>query len=556
MKKKIDASIWERASKQEIKKALGYGWFLLVFALISTGIIGYLIYMSNLMTMSLDELEISQKLVIIGLLLFAIIFLSSDITSLILELKNIKGKFGIEAIILIPFTLITSGINLFFGTIMSNQVRKRIIRKIKPKFEEKEAVNEEKSLSNEEDLSKALYCLSDAIKLEEASNYKEAYKKYLEAYNLGDGRGAYYLARMYEEGRGLRKDINESLRWEKKAADKDVSLSQYYIGLEYIKGENVPKNEEVGMAYLEQSALQNEYDACFYLGIKHGSDLNKKYFDLKKAENYLIRAVKAAENDEEVGEALNELGRLWIGLWGETYELEHYKMALQLFKKAKSYDNADAVDNYKSALELRLPKYPSEAELVNDWLVYSYLNSVKFEVNEKVNDEEEKSEVETFEEEKSVNESINEERAVYNPEVEELKSLRSGLLISSIIKLIFFGAGLFIVLYGVNNSPNLAFLSPFVVIGGVVVGGLPGLPKAFNDSYNYNKKWDKFFGRADYKATIDLDKRTVKVRKNDDWMSIIFITLMNLLKTAMAAPFEALRDFWRVYKISGKIKEY
>jgi hypothetical protein len=466
-------------------------------------------------------------------------------------MKNIRGKFGIEAIFLILLVIPTSGLNLLLASLFSNSTRRQIIKATKPKFESNEPLKEEKTTSSEDDLSKALYCLSDAIKLEGQEKYKEAYKKYQEAYFLGDGRGAYYLARMYEEGRGLKSNVSESLKWEKKAADKGVSLSQYYIGLEYIRGSNLSKNEELGMSYLEKSAKQNEFDACYYLGIKHGSDMNEKYFDLAKAEEYLFRAIKFGDNDEEKGEAINELGRLWMAIYGESYNVEHYKMGLQLFKKAKSYDNEDAISNYKAAVDLRLPSYPTIEELLKDWVVDSYLNSKSFD---KTN-EEEKDIIETEERfEEEIVEEVKE--TTYNPEVDELKSLRTGLIVSSIIKLLFFGAGLFIVLWGVNNAENLFVFSPFVVIGGVIVGGLPGLPKAFNDSYNYNKKWDKFFRRADYKATIDLDKRTVKVRKNDDWLSIVFITILNLLKTACAAPFEALRDFYRAFVVTSKIKEY
>ena len=410
----------------------------------------------------------------------------------------------------------------------------------------------------EKDKTKALYCLSDAIKLEDAGKYKEAYNKYQEAYFLGDGRGAYYLARMYEEGRGIRKNIDESLKWERKAADNGVSLSQYYIGIELINGRNIEKNETLGMSYLEKSAFQNEFDACLYLGIKHGSDLNKKYFDLKKAEEYLLRAIKGAENDEEVGEALNELGRIWIGLWGETNELEHYKVALQLFKKAKSYDNEDATDNYIKALSIKPRDYPQEAEIMKDWLVDSYLNSKSFDQeNTEEIDEDSEELIEELVEETKEHETYNEAySSMHKEEIDELKNLRSGLIISSIFKLVCFGVGLFLVLYGYNNGENLFILTPIVIIGGVVIAGLPGLPKAFNDSYNYNKKWDKFFRKPEYKATINYDKRTVTVKKNDDWFSIIVVTLMNLLKAAMAAPFEVIRDVWRIFVINGKIKEY
>ena len=557
LKGKIDPSFWERASQKEKNKAYLFSWFSLIATLAIFFIALYWLFIKGQVEVdSLTNLDLWAKIVLFILILIVLFFPIARGTAIIFEMKNIRGKFGIESLFLIVLVLPTSGLNLLVAPLLSNSIRKQIIRNTRPKFEGSEKQIEDKPI--EKDKTKALYCLSDAIKLENAGKYKEAYNKYREAYFLGDGRGAYYLARMYEEGKGIRKSIDESLKWERKAADSDVSLSQYYIGIELINGKNISKNETLGMSYLERSALQNEFDACFYLGIKHGSDMNEKYFDLKKAEEYLLRAIKGAENDEEVGQALNELGRIWIGLWGETNELEHFKIALQLFKKAKSYDNEDAIDNYIKALSIMPKDYPQENELMRDWVVDSYLNSNTFEKGNVEEVDEERDELAENLDERTEEQVINNKtnNTEYNQEIEELKSLRTGLIISSIIKLVCFGVGLFLVLYGYNNGDNLFILTPIVIIGGVVVAGLPGLPKAFNDSYNYNKKWDKFFRTPEYKATINYDKRTVTVKKNDDWLSIIFITLMNLIKTAMAAPFEVIRDVWRIFTINGKIKEY
>jgi hypothetical protein len=552
---KYKSDVWQQCTDSErlkAKRITNSVIFYSVMLLIT--ISGLTIYnINNVCAVGAETLDISVYDCVLNevntFVLIALSLLALIIVSYVFEKKNIVGKLSFLDIILIIIAVLSSyGIILIIALLLTGIIRQSLIRKVNPEF-----LRNNPEVSGNNRLN-ALQCLSDGIKLEKERKYKEAKTKYLKAYNYGDGRGAYYLARMYEDGLGVMTNIDTSLEWEKKAADKGVSISQYYIGIEYINGKNIRKNESLGLSYLKESANQNEYDACIYLGIKHGTSLDSVYFDLDKAEYYLKKAVASAENDQELAIAYNELGRLLIGIWAEANSKNTYVLALQAFSKSKDLRHKDGEINYKEAVSRKPSDYPSLIEMLNKKDLDNYLSTTNdetiIEEYETISDNEESVDYEDITNDEVI---IEDTTNLTKDQIADLKSLRKSLIIVTIVKLIFFGTGLFLVLYGYNNSPTLGFLSFFVIIGGIVVGGFPGIVKAFNDSYKYNEKWDRFFNVAKYKATVDYNKKTVKIKKNDDWLSIIFVTIMNLIKAAMAIPFEALRDIYRVIVISKKI---
>ncbi|XMB72256.1 tetratricopeptide repeat protein [Mycoplasmatota bacterium WC30] len=541
-----------KVTQKEIDRSIMNRFLLLVLiVLIFIGLNGIEIGSTNL-----DELG-TQQLIFLGVSTISYYFLCGNIIAYFFARTRLNvNRNGFVGIIFLLAIVGTLGFGLIIGVIIKRPIRKGIIRRIKRKYPESkynDALNENVSANADDNSSAALHALSAGINFEKQGNYKQAKSKYTEGYRLGDGRGAYYVARMIEVGLGCNVDITESLRWEKRAADKGVALSQYYIGLEYINGKNLLQNTSLGMAYLEKAANQEDYDALFYLGCKFYSLDNKKEVNFSKAENYLIRAIKAAENADELGMAYNQLGTMWSGVWSQTEDMRDFKLSVQLYHVAKSYRNEDGQENLAYANSIKPDNYPSLETLLSDSWVDEYISTYK--ADQFKPSKESDTQASTIEENNTITNYSSSTPKLNASQVYDLKELRTGLIVISIIKLVCFIAGLIIVLYGYNNSQELMFLSYFIIIGGIVVGGLPGLPKAFVDSYNYNNKWDRIFNVPKYKATIDLDKKKVKVKKNDDWLTIIFVTLMNLIKTACAAPFEVIRDSYRVLVINKKIKE-
>lgn len=554
---KYNSNVYQKFSETE-KKAAVKRLDLRVLGLIF-GLVVY-IYILNLLVESLggfvairNDYSANEKIILVLISLLPIYINAGLLTASTFERKKINDKFFFLGIFFtLLYILATQGLNIIVYLIVQSGVRKKLIKKIKPEFLNQSNFNESINTSDIDE-AQALYALSDAIKLEEQGKYKQAMDKYKQAYRLGDARGAYYVARMFEDGLGCSKDIKESLHWEKMAADKGFALSQYYVGLDLISGKHFSKNELLGLSYLEKAANQEDYDALFYLGCKFYSLDNKDERNFLKAENYLIRAVKAANDDEELGNAYNQLGAIWSNLWLETEKMEDFKMSVQLYNEAKRYNYNVGKENLAIAYSIKPNEYLSIEEMLSDSWIDEYINDYSKKEHKVSKDD--TVQVSTVVNNHTITSNITTETKADASEIYELKSLRTSLIVISVIKSICFVAGLLIVLYGYNNASELMFLSYFIVIGGVIIGGLPGLSKAFNDSYSYNQKWDRFFNTPKYKATVDLDRKTVKVRKNDDWITIIFVTLINLLKTACAAPFEVIRDLYRIIVINNELKK-
>ena len=47
------------------------------------------------------------------------------------------------------------------------------------------------------------------------------------------------LGWMYENGQGVEKDLEEAVKWYRKAADQGNAYAQYNVGVVYYKGEGV-----------------------------------------------------------------------------------------------------------------------------------------------------------------------------------------------------------------------------------------------------------------------------------------------------------------------------
>lgn len=122
-----------------------------------------------------------------------------------------------------------------------------------------------------------------------ASLYRKAAKK--------GNRNAYYnLGRIYELGKGVRKNLQKSFRWYLKAAkDGDID-AQCHVGYCYFIGEGVAPDPEEAVVWYKRAAAANYEPACYNLSLcyKHGHGVKR---NRSLAERWLR---KAAELGHEV----------------------------------------------------------------------------------------------------------------------------------------------------------------------------------------------------------------------------------------------------------------
>ncbi|MBJ1839458.1 sel1 repeat family protein, partial [Neisseria meningitidis] len=61
----------------------------------------------------------------------------------------------------------------------------------------------------------------------------------LQAAERGDTQAQFNLGMMYAEGRGVRQDYAEAVRWTRQAADQGDAQAQFLLGLMYAEGRGV-----------------------------------------------------------------------------------------------------------------------------------------------------------------------------------------------------------------------------------------------------------------------------------------------------------------------------
>ena len=67
---------------------------------------------------------------------------------------------------------------------------------------------------------------------------------------------------MYDEGRGVRQDYVEAVRWYRRAAERGWAAAQNSLGIMYFEGKGVPVNYLEAYAWYSIAAAQgNEYAA-------------------------------------------------------------------------------------------------------------------------------------------------------------------------------------------------------------------------------------------------------------------------------------------------------
>jgi len=142
------------------------------------------------------------------------------------------------------------------------------------------------------------------------------------------------LGNFYETGSGIKKDINEALKWYEKSANAGNALGEASLGALYYDGKGVSKDSAKAFQLFEKSAIKNDIRGmtglamCYYKGDGIEKDYDKAYEILK-------RIVQINEKQES---ALKIIGLCYY--YGHGVE-KNEEIAKDYFIKAK---NAGAND--------------------------------------------------------------------------------------------------------------------------------------------------------------------------------------------------------------------
>ncbi|HBP25952.1 MAG TPA: hypothetical protein DD618_03270 [Acholeplasmatales bacterium] len=200
---------------------------------------------------------------------------SSYLCATSLIYKEITGRFGSYLATLIIGILISGFTGWIIAVILKDPLRRRLYRRLEKHFEKQwVSLDANDFLILGYDYSSgrngkmrsehlAINCFIKAAELnhpkaylelgffeEDSGNYESARNLYLKAFTLGDEKGAYYMARTFEKCHFLSQNEEEAFDWYKKGADANEPLCQYYLGLAYLNGKAVTKNEQLGLQFM------------------------------------------------------------------------------------------------------------------------------------------------------------------------------------------------------------------------------------------------------------------------------------------------------------------
>jgi TPR repeat protein len=109
----------------------------------------------------------------------------------------------------------------------------------------------------------------------------------------GDAKGQFDLGNCYEEGRGVAKDVEEAVKWYRRAAEQNYAGAQYYLGVCYDAGAGVAKDEVEAVKWYRKAAEQNYADAQCILGVCYANGVSVAKDEVEAAKWYR----KAAEQN-------------------------------------------------------------------------------------------------------------------------------------------------------------------------------------------------------------------------------------------------------------------
>lgn len=133
----------------------------------------------------------------------------------------------------------------------------------------------------------ALYRLASLS--DKTGDYPEALKLYRRGVAQDDFRAMVDLGDMFEQGRGVKKDVAQAVRLYEQSADRS-RWAQFKLGIMYSQGQGVPKNETKALQWWQKSADGGNAKAQNNLGVMYDRGIAVKR-DYRRALDWYLLAV-------------------------------------------------------------------------------------------------------------------------------------------------------------------------------------------------------------------------------------------------------------------------
>ena len=93
-------------------------------------------------------------------------------------------------------------------------------------------------------------------------DYQTAFKLWLPLAELGDVAAQYNLGLMYKNGKGVKQDNAEAVKWYHKAAEQGYAKAQFNLGVMYYNGEGVKRNPSKAKEWFRKACDNGHQNAC------------------------------------------------------------------------------------------------------------------------------------------------------------------------------------------------------------------------------------------------------------------------------------------------------
>ena len=176
----------------------------------------------------------------------------------------------------------------------------------------------EKGLKVKKDLIKAVDLYETAVQ-NDFPKALEALKKLANLKQEGNAYAQRTLSRLYYQGMGVERSVEQAFYWLQKSADQGEPLAQYNLSQLYHYGVGVKKDLRKAFYWLKKSAEQGEPLAqynlyyFYYQGVGVGEDAREAFYWLQKAaKQNIITAVEVLAEKYNDAQSQYNLGLMYV----------------------------------------------------------------------------------------------------------------------------------------------------------------------------------------------------------------------------------------------------
>jgi TPR repeat protein len=140
-------------------------------------------------------------------------------------------------------------------------------------------------------LATLLLCLTAALALAQSDPKKKSIADLKESASAGDATAQVQLGVIYLTGDGVPKDDVEAVKWLRKAAEQDSPLAERYLGEMYYKGRGVAADNEEAAKWLRLAAEQDDARSQYNLAVLYTQGLGVPH-NVNEALKWMSRAAE------------------------------------------------------------------------------------------------------------------------------------------------------------------------------------------------------------------------------------------------------------------------